>query len=63
MIKNKYLAFGLFIIIFVLFENLLDFLYSVFIIRSAYTFSVSVNLTAPLTIGAVVGYIIFLRKK
>jgi len=63
MIKNKYAAFILFIIAFLAFWNLLDYLYSAFITRSSYQFAAGSDLVLPVVAAVVVGYILFLRKK
>jgi len=63
MIKNRYAAFVLFIIAVLAFWNLLDYLYSTFIIGSSYQFAVGSDIGLPVGAAAVVGYILFLRKK
>ena len=47
MIKNKYAAYGLFVILFLVFWNILDCLR---------------DLITPLALAAVSGYLLFLRK-
>ena len=63
MIKNKYAAFILFIIAFLAVWNLLDFLYTTFITRSAYQFAAGTDLAIPLVVAAVSGYLLFIRNK
>ena len=63
MIKNKYAAFILFIIAFLAFWNLLDYLYSTFITGSSYRFAAGSDMGLPAVAAVVVGYILFLRKK
>ena len=63
MFKNKYVAFGLFTMLFIGLFNLLDWLYATVIAKSGYSFSVWIDLLAPLTVGIVIGYFVFLRKK
>lgn len=63
MIRNKYAAFVLFIIAFLAFWNLLDYLYSTFITGGAYRFAAGSDLGLPAVIAVVSGYILFLRKK
>ena len=60
MIKSKYAVFILFIIAFLVFWNLLDYLYSTFITGSSYQFAAESDMILPVV---VVGYILFLRKK
>ena len=62
-IKNKYAAFVLFVVVVLLFWNILDYLYSAFITHSQYSFSASGDLMIPLAPAIVVGYMQFLRKK
>ena len=63
MIKNRYVAFGLFVVLFVLFFNVLDVLYSVWIAGGAYRFSAGLDLGVPLLPGLLIGYVLFLHKK
>ena len=63
MIKNKVAAFILFIILFLVFWNLVDYLYSIFITGSAYRFTALSDMGLPVVVAAVSGYILFLRKK
>ena len=63
MIKNKVAAFILFIILFLVFWNLVDYLYSTFITGSAYRFTALSDMGLPVVVAAVSGYILFLRKK
>ena len=63
MIKNKYAAFGLFIVLFFVFWHLLDFLYNTFITKNGYQFSPIIDLTIPLIVSVTIGYLLFLRKK
>lgn len=61
--KNKYVTFGLFVALFVVFWNVLDYLWSAFITRSPYSFSVGTDIGIPLTSAIVLGYLQFLRNK
>jgi len=61
--KNKYIAYGLFLIIFTAFWNLLDFLYATVITHSGYRFGAGTDLLIPLVVAGVSGYLLFLRKK
>jgi len=61
--KNKYIAYGLFLILFTVFWNLLDFLYATLITHSGYRFGVGTDLFIPLVVAGVLGYLLFLRKK
>ena len=62
MIKNKYVAFILFIIIFLAFWNLADYLYTTFITSGAYLFSVGPDGLLPAVVAIVSGYLLFMRK-
>ena len=59
--KNKYVAYGLFVILFIVIWSLLEFLYAKFITHSGY--QVGANLLIPLVVAAVTGYTLFLRNK
>ena len=61
--KNKFVAYGLYLILFIVIWNLLEFLYSAFITRSGYQFGAGTDLFIPLVVAAASGYILFLRKK
>ena len=63
MIKNKYLAFGLFVVLFFIFWHLLDYLYNTIITKNGYQFSPIIDLTIPLIVSVTIGYLLFLRKK
>jgi len=62
MIKNKYAAFALFLAAFLLFWNLLDYLYSTFITGSGYHCSAGTDLALPVAVAVVVGFLLFLRN-
>ena len=63
MIKNKKVAFALYVALFCLFWNLLDFLWVTVIAKTGYHFGVAVDLAAPLAVAITTGYLLFLRKK
>ena len=63
MIKNKYVAFGLFVAIFMAFWHLLDFLFNTFITGKGYQFSPVIDLVIPIAVSITVGFVLFLRKK
>ena len=63
MIKNKYAAFGLFIVLFFGLWQLLDLLYNTFITKIGYQFSPIIDLFVPIAVAAAIGYVLFLRKK
>ncbi|MBR7092911.1 MAG: hypothetical protein IKI50_07015 [Clostridia bacterium] len=63
MLKNRYAAFGLFVVVFVLFFNLLDFMYTAWIAGGTYRFSAGLDLGVPLLPGLILGYVLFLHKK
>ena len=62
MIKNKYVAFILFIIIFLAFWNLADYLYTTFITSGAYHFAAGTDGVLPAAVAIVSGYLLFMRK-
>ena len=61
--KNKYIAFGLFLILFMALWNLLDYIYATLITHSGYRFGAGTDLLIPLVVAGVSGYLLFLRKK
>ena len=61
--KNKYVIFGLFVVLVLLFWNLLDWLYATIITHSNYQFGAGTDLFMPLVVAIVMGYGLFLRKK
>ncbi len=63
MVSNKYTAFALFLLLFLIFTNVLDFVYSTVITRTPYSFSVGGDLFVPLVTAAVLGYVLILRKE
>ena len=62
MIKNRNVAFGLYVVLFVAFWNLLDFIYSVVIVKGSYSFSAGIDLGLPLLLAVLSGYFLFLKK-
>ena len=63
MIKNKYVAFVLFVIVFMAFWNLADYLYTTFITNGAYHFTAGADGALPLALAIVSGYLLFVRKR
>ena len=63
MIKDKKLAFGLFVVLAVVLWNLLDYLWSAFITGSPYHFSLGTDVGVPLLPAIIIGYLLFLRNK
>ena len=63
MIKNKYIAFALFVVLVIIFWNLLAYLFSTLITGHVYQFSAGNDLGFPLAAAAIMGYLLFLRKK
>lgn len=63
MIKNKYLAFGLFVVLFLAFWHLLDFLYNTFITKVGYQFSPIIDLAVPLAAAVTIGCLLLLIRK
>ena len=62
MVKNKYVAFVLFVIAFLALWNLADYLYTTFITSGTYQFSVGTDGAIPVVIAIISGYLLFLRK-
>lgn len=62
MIKNKYVAFVLFVIVFMAFWNLADYLYTTFITSGAYHFTAGADGALPAVIAVVSGYLLFVRN-
>ncbi len=62
MIKNKYAAFVLFVIVFLGLWNLVDYLYTTFITNGTYQFAAGTDLVIPVIVSIVSGYFLFLRK-
>ena len=63
MIKNKYVAFCIFLVLSFALWQLLHFLYTTFITRSGYQFSPIIDLVVPLAVAITVGWLLFLRNK
>ena len=62
MIKNKYVAFVLFVIAFLAFWNLADYLYTTFLTDGVYHFAAGTDGAIPVAAAIVSGYLLFLRK-
>lgn len=60
---EKCLKFALFIIVFIGFSILLNFLYSTFITGSEYQFNVGTDILTPVTISLIIGYTLFFYNK
>lgn len=63
MIKNKYVGFVLYVVIFFALWNLADFLYATFIAHGAYHFSLGTDGAIPVAAAIVSGYLLFVRRK
>lgn len=61
--KNKYILFGLFMVLVISFWNLLEYLYSSVITHSGYQFNAGTDLFMPIVTAAVIGYLLFLKGK
>lgn len=61
MIKNKVVAFILFLIVFLLLWTGIDLLVTLVITRAQYHFEAWDDLILPLIIGAVLGYLFIIR--
>ena len=63
MIQNRKIVFSLFMALFFIFWNLMEYAYAVWITHSACAFLAIDDLLIPLAVGAVIGYLQFLRRK
>ena len=63
MLKNKYVLFALYIIVFLAVWNLTDYLYTTFIAKEAYHFATSTDGAHPVVAAIISGYILLIRKK
>ena len=61
--SGKVLKFILYIVLFILFWNLLDLLWASFISRSGFRFAAGLDLGLPLVVAAVTGYLLILRRE
>ncbi len=62
MIRNKYAAFILYIVFFMVFWNLLDCLYTTFITGGVYQIAARRDLFIPSVVSICTGYLLFLRR-
>ena len=62
MIKNKKIAFVLFVVLFLALWTALDWLYSALITKSSFHWTAAADLFTPLAVAIAVGYFAFLRK-
>ena len=62
MIRNKYVAIVLFVIVFLAFWNLADYLYTTFITSGDYHFTALTDGIIPAAVAIVSGYFLFIRK-
>lgn len=62
MIKDKRVAFVIFVIAFVAIWNLFEVLYATLITKSTYQFTVLNDIGLPLLGACILGYIFFLRN-
>lgn len=63
MIKNKSVAFVLFVVVCLAVWNILAFVYGSFISGNGYQFEASKGIGMPAIISIMIGYLLFLRKK
>lgn len=63
MIKNKYVAFAVFVVLVAAIYNLLVFLVGLIFTHSPFHFDVWHNVILPMLLGVAVGYFTFLREK
>ncbi len=62
MIKNKTVAYIIFVILFLVMWNLLDLIYATFITKSGYSFGGGTDMGLPLLVSLVLGYFLIYRK-
>ena len=63
MIKNRAVAFAIFVVVFMAFWNLLELLWCTFITKGDYHFSAGSDLGIPFGLALVLGYLLFLRNR
>ena len=61
MIKNKYVAFVLYVVLLTAFCAALDWLYTVYFTHSAFQFSADRDLWMPMLLGTATGWVYYLR--
>ena len=61
--KKKSMQIVVYVICFILFWNLLDFLYSIFITRTPYRFSMTNDMLLPLSIMVIIQIVQMTAKK
>ena len=61
MVRSKYVAFVLYLVMVLVFWNVLDLLYVSFITRSVYAFSMGAGLMTPLISGIITGYLFIFK--
>ena len=61
--KKKLMQIVVYVICFILFWNLLDFLYSIFITRTPYRFSMTNDMLLPLSIMVIIQIVQMTAKK
>lgn len=59
MIRNKYVSFVLFVLFYMVFWNLMLWVFH----QDTYSFQFAGSIVLPLVVAAALGYIFFLRKK
>ncbi len=62
MVRNKYVAFVLFVVAFLALWNLVDYLYTTFITNGTYRFAAITDGVIPAVVAIVIGYLLFVRK-
>ena len=59
MIRNKYIQFTLFVVVYAAFWNLILWVFN----RQTYSFTLNGSIFMPLTIAIILGYVFFLHKR
>ena len=60
---NKKKAYAIFVIMMLIFWDLIDFTFQVLVEKKTYVFSAGQNLIMPLVMAGVLGYLLILRRK
>ncbi len=63
MIKNRISAFCIFVVFFLLFWNVLDYLFTTFFTRGIYIFGAGSDFVLPVVVAIVLGYLFFSEIK
>ena len=62
MIRNKYAAFVLYVVLTVVFYNALDYVHKTFVTGAGYHFTLGTDLITPVLIGCCIFFLTTMRK-